>query len=100
MRRGAMKYLGISVLVATGLLGSLATAVAGAAHAATVTNTGGTAVVLQVTEDGARMDLPLDPGQSQTICPAGCFVTLPDGDRLGLEGSETLEVKDGIATVR
>lgn len=70
------------------------------ASAATVSNTGGAAETLVVVEGGSRMEVAVDPGQSQTICPAGCFVTLPNGDRVGLEGGETLELKDGVATIR
>ncbi|MCL6708155.1 hypothetical protein M8R20_14235 [Pseudomonas sp. R2.Fl] len=75
-------------------------AVSPAALAATVINAGSAAVVIVVVEGGNRVDLPIDAGQSQTICPAGCFVTLPNGDRIGLEGGETIEIKDGSATIR
>jgi hypothetical protein len=70
------------------------------ALAATVTNTGAAAVVLVVVEGGNRADVAIEAGQSQTICPSGCFLTLPNGDRIGLEGGETIEIKDGSATIR
>lgn len=70
------------------------------ACAASVTNKGDTAIVLTIVEGGNRVDLALDPGASDTICPTGCFVTLPNGDRLGLEGSETVEIKNGAATIK
>ncbi|MGV8936696.1 MAG: hypothetical protein ACOH2J_06205 [Allorhizobium sp.] len=70
------------------------------AYAASVTNKGDTAIVLTIVEGGNRMDVALDAGASDTICPAGCFVTLPNGDRLGLEGGETVEIQNGNATVK
>lgn len=70
------------------------------AQAATVTNSGDEAVVLVVTENGSRMDLALDPGSSESICANGCFVTLPNGDRLALTGSETVEINGGSAVIK
>ncbi|MFA7415420.1 MAG: hypothetical protein WC048_13150 [Rhizobium sp.] len=68
--------------------------------AASVTNNGAATVVLQVVEDGARIELAVDAGATETFCPSGCFVTLPNGDRIGLEGGESVEIKDGTATVK
>jgi hypothetical protein len=73
---------------------------AGMAYAASVHNAGPSSVVLVVVEDGNKMEVPIDAGGSETICPAGCFLTLPNGDRIGLAGGETIEIVDGIATVR
>ncbi|MCA1967804.1 MAG: hypothetical protein LDL42_01630 [Rhizobium sp.] len=73
---------------------------ASGALAASVTNSGTASIVLQVVEDGNRSEVAIDAGASETICPSGCFVTLPNGDRLGLEGGETVEIKDGSATVK
>jgi hypothetical protein len=73
---------------------------AGMAHAASVHNAGPSSVVLVVVEDGSKMEVPIDAGGSETICPAGCFLTLPNGDRIGLAGGETIEIVDGIATVK
>ena len=73
---------------------------AGLAAAASVHNAGPSSVVLVVVEDGNKMEVPLDAGGSETICPAGCFLTLPNGDRIGLAGGETVEIVDGVATVK
>lgn len=73
---------------------------ASGAWAASVTNSGTASIVLQVVEDGDRSEVAIDAGASETICPSGCFVTLPNGDRLGLEGGETVEIKDGSAMVK
>ena len=71
-----------------------------AAHAATVINNGDETVVLAVTENGNRMDVALDPGASESICANGCFVTLPNGDRIALTGGETVEIDGGSAVIK
>lgn len=73
---------------------------AGGASAASVTNTGDAAVVLVVVEGGNRMEVALDPGATEAICPGGCFVTLPNGDRLPLTGDENVEINNGSALVK
>lgn len=73
---------------------------AGAANAATLNNVGNTPVVLQVAETSGRIDVSLEPGQSQEVCPEGCFITLPNGDHVGLTGGETVDIEDSVATVR
>lgn len=70
------------------------------AWAASVSNAGSASIVLQAVEDGNRSEVAIDAGASETICSSGCFVTLPNGDRIGLEGGETIEIKDGSATVK
>lgn len=86
----------IKLLAVTAVLVS----VTGGAFAASVSNTGSSPVVLTVVEDGNRTEVAIDAGASETICPSGCFLTLPNGDRIGLEGGETVEIKDGAATVK
>lgn len=87
--------------VVTGALsGMMSVLAAGSASAASVHNAGPSAIVLVVVEDGSKMELPLDAGGSETICPAGCFLTLPNGDRIGLAGGESVEITDGVATVK
>jgi hypothetical protein len=73
---------------------------AGSTFAASVHNAGPSSVVLIVVEDGNKMEVPLDAGGAETICPSGCFLTLPNGDRIGLAGGETVEIVDGVATVK
>lgn len=70
------------------------------AWAASVSNAGPSAIVLTVVEDGSRTEVAIDAGASETICPSGCFLTLPNGDRIGLEGGESVEIKDGAATIK
>ncbi len=70
------------------------------AMAATVTNKDADTQVLVVVEGGSRMEIALEPGSTETICPAGCFVTLPNGDRIALNGGEEVEIQGGSASVK
>ncbi len=78
-------------LVAAAL--ALAVATPAAAAAATVTNRDDTAHTLIVTEGGQQVELSIGPGESIDICPTGCFVTMPNGDREVLTGTERLEIE-------
>ncbi|WP_431322511.1 hypothetical protein [Rhizobium sp. YTU87027] len=78
----------------------LSLAAAGQTHAASITNTDSAAVVIVLTEGGNKMQLVLDPGASETFCASGCFITAPDGDRIGLDGGETIDIVKGSAVVK
>ncbi|WP_408015623.1 hypothetical protein [Rhizobium alarense] len=65
-----------------------------------MTNKGPDTAVLVVVEGGSRMEVAIDPGATENICPEGCFVTLPNGDRLGLTGGENVELDAGTASVK
>lgn len=84
------------------LLGGLFVVMAFAvqADAASITNGDTSAIVLGVVENGNRLDVAIEPGASETICPGGCFITLPNGDRLGLGGSEDVQILNGSAVVK
>lgn len=71
-----------------------------ASHAATLVNHENETQIVIVTEGGSRADLSVDPEQTVDFCPTGCFIALPNGDRLALEGSETIELRDGSALIR
>jgi hypothetical protein len=77
-----------------------AVAFATGASAASVVNTDSEARTLVVTESGAKAEVSVGAGETVSICPTGCFVTLPNGDRATLTGSETLEISSGAATIR
>lgn len=85
-------------IVAATLLMMVAT-VAQAASA-TLVNRDGEAQVVTVTEGSNRVEVSVDPEQSVDFCPAGCFVTLPNGDRQALEGGETIEIRGGAAFIQ
>ena len=70
------------------------------AMAASVTNKDGDTQVLVIVEAGSRMEVALEPGATETICPSGCFVTLPNGDRIALNGGESVEIVGGSASVK
>ena len=71
----------------------LVVAAATGAHAATVTNLDDGDHTIVVTEGGTQTELSIGPGETIEICPTGCFVTMPNGDREVLTGSETLEIE-------
>jgi seryl-tRNA(Sec) selenium transferase len=73
---------------------------AGMAHAATITNNDGAAVMIVVTEGGQQTEVGVGPGQSVSVCGGGCFVTMPNGDREALSGGETVEISGGKASIK
>jgi len=77
----------------------LAAAVSGAASASAV-NKDGEPRTLIVTEGGSKTELSLAAGETVEFCSGGCFVTMPNGDREVLTGSETIEISDGVARIK
>ncbi|MBX3569152.1 MAG: hypothetical protein KF914_13905 [Rhizobiaceae bacterium] len=75
-------------------------ALGGAAHAASAVNLDAEPRVLIVTEGGARSELTLAAGETVDFCSGGCFVTLPNGDREALTGTETLEIQGGAGRIK
>ncbi|MBS3651308.1 hypothetical protein KEU06_22090 [Pseudaminobacter sp. 19-2017] len=72
----------------------------GAAHAASAINLDTEVRTLIVTEGGARSELAIAAGETVEFCASGCFVTMPNGDREALTGSETLEISGGAARIK
>jgi hypothetical protein len=87
-----MKSLIAAIFIVAGL--------GGAAQAATIINTDGQDYSLQITEGGAQSEVGIAAGQSVSVCPAGCFVTMPNGDRETLSGGETVEIVNGKANIK
>ena len=75
-------------------------AMSGAAHAASVINKDADPVTLIVTEGADKAELTVGPGEAQEFCASGCFVTMPNGDRVALTGTETVEISGGAGTVK
>ena len=73
---------------------------ASAVQAATVVNMDDTDYTLTVTEAGERSEIGLAAGQTISLCNAGCFLTLPNGDRETLSGTETVEISGGRARIK
>ncbi|RUM98726.1 hypothetical protein EET67_06390 [Pseudaminobacter arsenicus] len=55
---------------------------------------------LIVTEGGSKTELALAAGETVEFCANGCFVTMPNGDREALTGSETIEISGGVARIK
>ena len=83
----------LAILLLTG-------ATAAPAVAASITNRDSDAVVLSIVENGNRSELALAAGQTETVCRSGCFVTLPNGDRVGLSGNEKVEITGGADIIK
>lgn len=78
----------------------MSTTVAAPAFAASITNKDGDPMVVTIVENGKRTELALGAGATESVCPSGCFVTLPNGDRVALNGDETVEISGGSAVVK
>lgn len=79
---------------------SAALLVSGSAMAASAVNRDSEPHTLVVTEGGSKSELALAGGETVQFCNSGCFVTLPNGDRQALTGSETIEISGGVATIK
>ena len=84
-----------SVVAAISLL-----AVGSTAYAASAVNLDSEPRTLIVTEGGSRSELSLAAGESVEFCSGGCFVTMPNGDREALTGSETIEISGGVGRIK
>jgi hypothetical protein len=78
----------------------LSVAMLGSATAASITNKDTQSQVLIVTEAGDKIEMVVEAGATVNFCPAGCFVTMPSGDRETLAGSETLDIVNGAAVIK
>ena len=79
---------------------TLLIAAGGQAFAASAVNLDNEPRTLLVTEGGNQSELALAAGESVEFCPSGCFVTLPNGDREALTGSESIEISNGQAKIK
>jgi hypothetical protein len=83
------------------LVGAIAMiAMIGGAHAASVVNLDKEPRTLIVTEGGNRSELSLAAGETADFCSGGCFVTMPNGDREALTGTETIEITNGVGHIK
>ena len=81
-------------------LGLAAVFLASSANAATIVNNGSEPMMVTVTEGADRSEVEIAPAESMDFCLSGCFVTLPNGDRHVLTGTETLELREAGATIK
>jgi hypothetical protein len=75
-------------------------AVGGQAHAASAVNHDNEPHTLIVTEGDTKTELAVAAGETVQFCPTGCFVTMPNGDREALSGSEVIEISGGQAKIK
>lgn len=75
-------------------------AMSSVASAASVINRDADAQTLMVTEGADKAELTVGPGETVEFCDGGCFVTMPNGDRQALTGSETVEISGGVASIK
>jgi hypothetical protein len=73
---------------------------AGLCHAASITNKDSADIVLTVAENGNKVQITVASGSTEDVCPSGCFITMPNGDRLALTGGESVEISGGSANVK
>ena len=73
--------------------------IASPALAASLTNQDSEPRTLVVTENGVKSELVIGAGQTVSFCAAGCFITLPNGDRAALAGSESVELLGSDAII-
>jgi hypothetical protein len=71
-----------------------------AAFGASAVNLDSEPRTLIVTEGGNKTELALGGGETVEFCTGGCFVTMPNGDRQALTGSETIEISGGVARIK
>jgi hypothetical protein len=75
-------------------------AMSGTGMAASVTNRDAQAHTIVVTEGGSKSEIAVGAGETVEFCQTGCFVTMPNGDRLPLGGSEVIEISGGAGTIQ
>ena len=78
---------------------ALVAALSSSANATTVINYDEVPYTLLVTEAGQQIEVVIRAGDSIEICPSGCFVVMPNGDREALTGTERLEIQSGRTSI-
>ena len=70
------------------------------AVAATVINRDAVPRLVSVTTPVGKVDVLVRAGETLELCPKGCFMTFPSGDKEALSGGETIEILDGVGRVQ
>lgn len=68
--------------------------------AATIKNTDQKTQSLVVTEGSSRRDVSLKADQTVDICPKGCFVTFPNGDRFAIKATDAIDINGNRASFK
>lgn len=69
------------------------------AFAASLVNLDSEAHFITVTEGANRDQIAVGANQTLQFCRSGCFVTLPNGERAALAGTEIVEITEGGAVL-
>ncbi|HTV70276.1 MAG TPA: hypothetical protein VMF90_17245 [Rhizobiaceae bacterium] len=75
-------------------------AMSGSGIAASAINLDADPHTLIVTEGGNQSEIAIGAGETVEFCPTGCFVTMPNGDREALTGTETIEISGGVGKIK
>ena len=75
-------------------------AIGGTAFGASAVNLDSETRTLIVTEGGSKSELSVAGGETVEFCSTGCFVTMPNGDRQALTGTEIVEISGGVGRVK
>ena len=75
-------------------------AMSGTGMAASAINLDPEPHTLIVTEGGNQSEIAIGAGQTIEFCASGCFVTMPNGDREALSGTETIEISGGVGKIK
>lgn len=68
--------------------------------AASIKNIDAKTQTIIIAEGDNRRDVVLKTDQQISVCSKGCFITMPNGDRVALGGDETVEISNGRANFR
>ncbi|MBX3576953.1 MAG: hypothetical protein KF723_07075 [Rhizobiaceae bacterium] len=76
-------------------------ATSGTGMAASAVNMDSEPRTLVVTDaTGTQTELAIGAGETVEFCASGCFVTMPNGDREALNGTEMIEIVGGVGKVK
>lgn len=94
-RRRAGADMKRMVLALAVMLGAAAPAMA-----ASIINADGEPRTVVVADGAERTEIEIGAGETAEVCPDGCFVTMPNGDREAVKGDETIEISNGVGRIR
>lgn len=75
-------------------------AMSGSGMAASAINRDAEPHTLIVTEGGTKTEIAVGAGETVEFCAGGCFVTMPNGDREALTGTEVIEITGGVGKIQ
>lgn len=79
---------------------TIVVATSGTGLTASIKNIDAKTQTIIIAEGDNRRDVVLKTDQQISVCLKGCFITMPNGDRVALDGDETVEINNGRANFR